>query len=74
MSNGATKAAPREKNLDLQPARYRVTETVHYINGKLEPVGAIVTLPKGVKPGQKLIEVDTEGNPVKAKKSEKSAD
>lgn len=71
-SNGATKAAPRDKELNLQPTRYLVTQSPHFINGNIEPVGAIVSLPKGVEPGKKLVEVDAAGNPVEKKKAEKT--
>lgn len=67
MSGGAKKAAPREKGTQFGEQAYRVTDRAHYINLKLEPIGAIVYLPEGVKPGKYLVPVDDEGNEVKAK-------
>lgn len=58
---GASRAAPRVKQPKFQDQRYRVTEVPHFINGRLEPVGAIVVLPEGVKPGRKLVAVGTDG-------------
>lgn len=67
MSGGAKKAAPREKDVKFSEARYLVTEVPHFINAQLVQPGTIVNLPEGVKPGAKLVEVDEDGNPVKAK-------
>lgn len=53
MSNGPTKAAPREKAVESGDERYRVKQA-SFINGSLQPVGAVVQLPKGVKPGKHL--------------------
>lgn len=74
MSGGAKRAAPREKAVQFSEARYLVTEVPHFINGAIQPVGAIVSLPEGVKPGKKLIEVDDDGNPVKAAKGKKDGE
>lgn len=53
MSNGPTKAAPREKTVESGDQRYRVKH-VSFINGSLQPVGTVVKLPKGVKAGKHL--------------------
>ena len=45
---------------------------MHFIGGRLVQPGEIVNLPEGVKPGDKLIEVDGAGNPVA--KAEAKAD
>ena len=68
MSGGAKQARPRDKNAAMSKERYLVTDAVHFIGGRLVQPGEIVHLPEGVKPGDKLIEVDEDGNPV-AKKS-----
>lgn len=51
--SGPTKAAPREKVAELAPERYRVLST-SFINQSLHHKGAVVQLPKGVKPGSNL--------------------
>lgn len=35
-------------------ARYRVTHVQHFIGGRIRPVGEVLTLPEGVKPGRYL--------------------
>jgi hypothetical protein len=72
MSGGAKAAAPRNKNAVLGAERYLVTEVVHYIGGRLVKPGEIVQLPEGVKPGDKLVQVDDAGNPVKADEKPKA--
>lgn len=74
MSGGAKKAAPREKGTVFAEQAYRVTDRPHFINLKMEPVGAIVHLPEGVEPGQYLVPVDEDGNEIKAKAPEKPAE
>ncbi|MDQ8050733.1 hypothetical protein [Luteibacter sp.] len=69
MSGGAKKAAPREKGTVFGEQLYRVTDRAHYINLKLEPVGAIVRLPEGVEPGKHLVPVDEDGNEIVEKKA-----
>lgn len=70
----AKKAKPSDKSsLPMQQKRYLVTEKTHFINGALRDVGWIGQLPEGVNPGKYLVEVDTAGNPVRAKADEKSA-
>lgn len=71
MSGGAKKAAPREKVVRLGEQQYRVTDAPHFINGTIEPVGAIVRLPEGVEPGKRLVPVDEDGNDIKPKAAEK---
>lgn len=53
MSSGPTKAAPREKTVESGDQEYRVKQQ-SFINGSLQPAGAVVRLPKGVKPGKHL--------------------
>jgi hypothetical protein len=60
------KAAPRDKGESLASQRYAVTHMAHFINNRLEPIGAIVQLPKGVKAGRYLVAVDAAGRPLKA--------
>jgi hypothetical protein len=67
MSGGAKKAAPREKNHAFGDQRYKVTNVPHFINGSIEPVGAFVFLPTGVKAGKYLVAVDDDGNEIKPK-------
>lgn len=74
MSGGATKAAPREKQVAFQSQRYKVTETVHFINGRLHQPGDIVVLPEGVKPGKKLIAVGNDGEPSHTEQDAAQAD
>lgn len=71
MSGGAKKAAPREKNHAFGEQQYRVTNAPHFINGTLLPIGSLVYLPAGVKPGKYLVAVDEDGNEVKPKEPEK---
>ncbi len=59
MSNGPSKAAPREKVVNEGDEQYRVTQ-VSFINGSLQHVGAVVRLPKGVKPGKHLRPIKNE--------------
>ena len=70
MSGGAKQSRPRDKNSAMSAERYRVTESVHFIAGRLVNPGEIVSLPEGVKPGDKLVEVDDAGNPVVKKAAE----
>ncbi|WP_395119636.1 hypothetical protein ACFCQI_01600 [Rhodanobacter sp. FW102-FHT14D06] len=53
MSNGPSKAAPREKAVEASDEQYCVTQT-SFINGSLQHAGSVVRLPKGVKPGKHL--------------------
>lgn len=53
MSGGARKAAPREKDVVFSDERHRVLET-SFINGEIQPKGAEVRLPVGVKAGANL--------------------
>lgn len=70
--NETKKAAPREKPVAADAKRYRVTHAVHFIGGNLQPVGAIVQLPAGVKPGQYLVEVGVDGEPISPAKGQKA--
>lgn len=50
------KAAPSKEYTDLAPDQYEVLQ-VSYINGALQPIGAIVRLPDGVEAGSNLKKV-----------------
>lgn len=67
MSSNPKKAAPREKQVAMSAARYLVTSATHYINGNLQPINSIVSLPEGVRPGKYLVEVGADGEPIKKK-------
>lgn len=70
----AKRAKPSDKSsLPMQKKRFLVTEKPHFLNGALRDVDWIGPLPEGVKPGKYLVEVDADGNPVRAKADEKSA-
>lgn len=51
-------------------SRFKVTHVPHFIGGRLRPVGEVLVLPEGVKPGRYLEPVADEPKPVERKRRE----
>lgn len=51
-------------------SRFKVTHVTHFIGGRLRPVGEVLVLPEGVKPGRYLEPVADEAKPVERKRRE----
>lgn len=52
-------------------SRFKVTHVPHFIGGRLRPVGEVLELPEGVKPGRYLEPVADEPRPVERKSVER---